>query len=199
MLSGMAAPSLPLEPAATSSEPVTVVVVRRVKAGREADYERWLARLLAGAKELPGYLGANVHRPGPGAAREYTSVFRFDSVANLRAFEAGELRRRALAEVGEYVEADAAWKELTGLELWFTAPPGTVLPQPSRFRMALVMIAVVFGLVLSIGKVVGLVLEAAPMPLRLLVTITLEVFFMTYFLMPRLTRWLAPWIYPKGN
>jgi antibiotic biosynthesis monooxygenase (ABM) superfamily enzyme len=26
---------------------------------------------------------------------------------------------------------------------------------------------------------------------------TVVVFFMTYWLMPRLTRWLAPWIYPK--
>ena len=53
---------------------------------------------------------------------------------------------RALAEVGEYVEADAVWQRLTGLEFWFTPPAGTVVPQPSRWRMALVMIAVVYGL-----------------------------------------------------
>jgi uncharacterized protein len=51
--------------------------------------------------------------------------------------------------------------------------------------------------VLSIGTLVALVLSAVPMPLRLLVTITIEVFFMTYVLMPRLTRWLARWIYPS--
>ena len=179
------------------SEPVTVVVTRRVKPGREKDYESWLEALIEKAGELPGYLGTNVHRPPPTGPREYTSVFRFDSVDSLRGFEESDLRRRALSEVGDYVEADATWRKLTGLELWFTPPPGTVVPQPSRFRMALVMIAVVYGLVFSIGKAVALVLEAAPMPLRLAVTITIEVFFMTYFLMPRLTRWLAPWIYPK--
>ena len=31
---------------------------------------------------------------------------------------------------------------------------------------------------------------------QLLTTITIEVFLMTYVLMPRLTRWLARWIYP---
>jgi antibiotic biosynthesis monooxygenase (ABM) superfamily enzyme len=63
--------------------------------------------------------------------------------------------------------------------------------------MAMVMIVVVYGLVLSIGKGVGLLLASSPPALRLLVTIVLEVFLMTYVLMPRLTRWLARWIYPS--
>ena len=178
-----------------STEPVTVVVTRRVRAGREADYEAWLTRLLAAAAELPGYLGTTVQRP-PSGSRTYTSIFRFATVDELRRFEASELRRAALREVVDLVEADAAWDRLTGLELWFTPPPGTVVPQPSRFRMALVMIGVVFGLVFSIGRLMALALPTAPLPLRLLTTITIEVFLMTYVLMPRLTRWLARWIYP---
>lgn len=147
---------------------------------------------------MPGFVGAKVHRPEDGARPIYTSIFRFESLETLSAFESSGLRRRALAEVGALVEADAVWNRLTGLELWFTAPAGVLVPQPSRFRMALVMIAVVYGLVLSLGQLVGLVLSSAPFPLRLLVTIVIEVFLMTYVLMPRLTRWLARWIYP-GN
>lgn len=180
-------------------EPVTVVVSRRVKSGREADYEAWLERLIQSASSLPGYLGAKVQRPREEGPPVYTSVFRFESVEALRAFETSELRKRALAEVTELVEADAAWSRLTGLELWFTPPAGTVVPQPSRLRMALVMIAVVYGLVLSLGQLVGLAMSGAPAPLRLLVTIVIEVLVMTYVLMPRLTRWLARWIYPKRD
>lgn len=181
----------------TPSGPVTVVVTRTVKHGREAAYEAWLERLVREAGALPGYLGTNIHRPPAAGPRAYTSVFRFDSVEHLRAFEESDLRRRALAEVGDYVEADAVWRKLTGLELWFTPPAGTVVPQPSRLRMALVMIALVYGLVLSIGKVVALVLADVPSTLRLLVTIVIEVFLMIYVLMPRITRWLARWIYPR--
>lgn len=176
-------------------EPVTVVVTRRVRAGREADYERWLQRLLAGAATLPGYVGATITRP-VAPDRAYTSVFRFDSVANLRAFEESTLRRQALAEVVALVEAEAAWQQFTGLELWFTPPPGTLLPQPSRWRMALLMMVVVYALVLSIGSLVGALLGAWPAPARLLVTIMIEVAFMTWVLMPRLTRWLSRWLYP---
>ena len=180
-----------------SEEAVTVVATRRVRPGHEAAYEAWLTRLIAASRSFPGYLGADIHRPSAGGPREYTSVFRFAGVEALRAFEESEVRRQALLEVAEHVEADAVWQRLTGLEFWFTPPPGTVVPQPSRWRMALVMIAVVYGLVLSIGGVVAAVLADVPIAVRLLVTITIEVFLMTYVLMPRLTRWLARWIYPR--
>jgi hypothetical protein len=180
-----------------AAESVTVVVTRRVRRGRESAYEDWLRRLLAEAATLPGYLGASIQRPALGATvPEYTSVFRFDSVAHLRAFEQSDLRQRYLQEVVDYVEADATWQRLTGLEFWFTPPPGAVVPQPSRWRMALLLVVVVYGLVLSIGQVVAAVLGSAPAPARLLVTIVFEVLLMTYVLMPRLTRALARWIYP---
>lgn len=183
--------------ATADAGPVTVVVTRRVRPGREQDYEAWLARLIEGAKALPGFLGARMQRTSEEGAPVYTSVFRFDRVEHLRAFEESDLRARALREVAALVEADAVWSRLTGLEQWFTPPAGTVVPQPSRFRMALVMIVVVYGLVFSIGRVVSIVLADAPQPLRLLVTIVIEVFLMTYVLMPRLTRALARWIYPN--
>jgi hypothetical protein len=185
------------EVGAGRDEAVTVVVTRRVKPGHEAAYERALSRLQADSASLPGYLGATTQRPAAGAPRDYTSVFRFASVARLRDFERSERRAAFVAEVAPFVEADAAWRELTGLEFWFSAPPGTVVPQPVRWRMALVMVVVVYGLVLTIGSAVGAVLGGWPPWLRLAVTIVIEVAIMTWWLMPRLTRWLAPWIFPR--
>jgi antibiotic biosynthesis monooxygenase (ABM) superfamily enzyme len=105
--------------------------------------------------------------------------------------------------VADFVEADAVWERMTGLEFWFTPPAGTVVPQPARERMALLMIVVVFVLVLGIGQAVNEITAALPFalpyPVRLLVTIAIEVLFMTYWLMPRLTRRLARWIYPAAR
>lgn len=183
-----------------ADEPVTVVITRRVKPGSEAAYETWLAQLQHDARNLPGYLGVTTQRPAPTGPREYVSVIRFRRLADLRLFEASSLRRDALARVAPLVEDDAVWQTMTGLEFWFAPPPGTVVPVPSRPRMALLMIAVVFGLVLSIGSLVNIAADRLPVslpaPLRLLTTITLEVLLMTYWLMPRLTRRLAFWIYP---
>ncbi len=178
------------------SAPVTVIVRRRVKSGREADYEAWLSRLTAAAHELPGYLGADFQRPATGNP-EYLSIFRFATPADLQNFEGSELRARALADVAEIVEGDAVWDRLTGLEFWFDPPKGTRVPQPSPHRMALVLIAVVFVLVLLLNITLGPLMEGWPMVLRLLLTVTLQVLLMTYLIMPRLTRALARFIYPS--
>ena len=129
--------------------------------------------------------------------RTYTSVFRFASVEDLTAFETSELRRAGLAEVQPFVEADATWDRLTGLEFWFMAPPGTVIPQPSRLRMSLLLIVAVFVLVLTIGGGIAWLLPWVDFSLRLFLTIAVEVFLMTYLVMPWLTRRLARWIYPS--
>ena len=189
--------------APTTAEPVTVTVIirRRVRPGAEAAYEAWLQALQTDARRLPGYLGVTTQRPAPGGPREYVSAVRFDSLANLHAFERSDLRREHLARLGDWVEGDAAWEAMTGLEFWFSPPPGTVVPQPSRPRMALVMVAMVFTLVLVIGSAVNAVFAGLPFetpyPLRLLVTIAIEVVLMTWWLMPLVTRRLARWIYPQ--
>ena len=181
--------------------PVTLVITRRVKAGKAPAYEAWLQALQHDLRDLPGYLGVTTQRPAPGAPLDYVNVLRFESLQALQHFERSPVRERHLREVTELVEGDAAWRQLTGLEFWFTPPPGTVVPQPSRPRMALLMIAVVFILVLSIGSAVNaataLLPLALPYPVRLLLTIVIEVLLMTYWLMPVLTRRLAAWIYPK--
>jgi uncharacterized protein len=183
----------------TNNDSVTVVVTRRVKSGYESQYENWLKRLLEEAKSMKGYMGAAVQKPTAGTT-EYTSVFRFDNVENLRKFEESEIRTRYLREVVDYVEADAIWKKFSGLEFWFSPPTGTIVPQPSRFRMALVMIVVVYGLVISIGQLVSaLVGDVIPSYVRLFITISIEIFLMTFILMPHLTKFLAKWIYPSSS
>lgn len=183
-----------------AGEPVTVIIRRRVRPGCEAAYEARLSRLQAQARDLPGYIGVTTMRPAPGGPREYVSAVRFATLPDLRAFEDSPMREQYLADVQPWVDGDAAWDELTGLEFWFTAPAGTVVPQPSRSRMALLMTAVVFLLVLVIGQAVNaafaLLPFATPSPVRLLVTIAIEVALMTWWLMPWLTRRLAHWIYP---
>ena len=178
------------------NEPVTIVVRRRVKPGAGTAYEDWLGRLTNDAKSLGGYLGAEFHRPAPGSP-EYVSVFRFATLADLARFENSAIRQKYLAEVAPLVEAEAVWEKMTGLEFWFQPPKGAKIAQPSPHRMALLLTAVVFALVLAINLALGPLMEGWPLALRLLATVTLQVALMTYVIMPRLTRVLAKWIYPS--
>jgi len=178
--------------------PVTVIVRRKVRPGREAAYEAWLHRLSQGVAEtFPGYLGAEFHRPGTDGL--YRSVFRFDSLEHLEAVERSEFRIGMLAEGAAYFADDAAWSRMTGLEFWFDPPPGTRLPQPSPHRMALVLIGVVFALVLILNIALGPVMAGWPLPLRVLMLVTIQIGLMTYVLMPRLTPLITRFIYPKSS
>ncbi len=179
-------------------EPVTIIIRRSVKPGSEVQYEEQLNELARQAKELDGYLGAEFHRP-IGQSRTYTSIVRFSDLSALEKFEASELRSTFLRRVEPYVSGDAVWQKLTGLEFWFEPPVGTQVPQPSQFRMALLLILVVFLLVYVIGGAIGALLNDWPYFARLLLTITIEIFIMTYLIMPRLTKTLARWIYPSSH
>ncbi|MCF8487465.1 MAG: antibiotic biosynthesis monooxygenase [Rhodobacteraceae bacterium] len=177
-------------------QPVTVIVRRTVKPGHEAAYEAWLDRLTAAvAAEFPGYMGAEFHRPA-NTGDAYRSIFRFDSLAHLEAFEASELRARMLAEAAPLFAADAVWARMTGLEFWFDPSPGTHMPQPSPHRMALVLICVVFVLVMAITLLLGPFMQGWPLALRALSAVTLQVLLMTYVIMPRLSQALARFIFP---
>lgn len=178
--------------------PVTLVLTRRVRPGREAEYEEWLRRQFADAEALPGFMGADVERPAPDAkVLEYTSVVRFDNVKNLRAFEHSDLRRKYLASVVDLVEGDESWHRLSGLEFWFTPPKGTIVPQPSRFRMLVVTTVTVYLLIMTVGQLTLRLLGGAPFAVRMAALAVVQVALMTYVIMPRVTRLMARWIYPS--
>ncbi len=180
----------------TDTQPVAVVVRRNIRPGHEAAYEGWLGRLTtAVAADFPGYMGAEFHRPS-NIGGAYRSIFRFDTLAHLEAFEASDLRARMLAEAAHLFAADAAWERLTGLEFWFDPPPGTRVPQPSPHRMALVLICVVSVVVMALTLLLGPLLQGWPPALRTLTVVTLQVLLLTYVIMPRLTRAFARFIYP---
>jgi antibiotic biosynthesis monooxygenase (ABM) superfamily enzyme len=181
-----------------TTAPVTVVVRRKVRAGQEAGYEGWLRALLDEVQGFPGYLGTDVQRPN-GTDRTYVSIFRFDTPDNLERFERSELRRRHLARVAPFIEGDATWDRLTGLEVWFDPPPGTVAPQPVRWKMAILLIAVVYLLVEALTFLVGLLPVPLPPPLRLLMIIAAQVSLLTWVIMPPLTRRLAFWLFANPS
>jgi antibiotic biosynthesis monooxygenase (ABM) superfamily enzyme len=181
-----------------STAPVTVVVRRKVRSGQQAGYEGWLQALLDEVQGFPGYLGTDVQRPN-GTDRTYVSIFRFDTADNLERFERSELRRRHLARVAPFIEGDAIWDRLTGLEVWFDPPPGTVAAAPVRWKMVILLICVVFLLVEALTFLVGLLPVPLPPPLRLLLIITAQVCLLTYVIMPPLTRRLAFWLFSNQS
>lgn len=177
--------------------PLTVIATRKVRPGHEETYEAWLAEIHAETRGFPGYLGAHVVRPAPGAEHEYTSILRFESLAALRAWEESDARRAWLARLPAHaVLGDVQLTRREGMELWITPQAAAT---PVRWRMAVVVITVVYSLILILSPIVGYVASPLPFLGRLFLTVTIEVFLMTYIVMPRVTRVLERWLFPKGR
>ena len=172
--------------------PVTVMVVRRILPGREAEFESAMADVVSAALHYPGHLGATVFRPSHPGGREYRIVFKFDRETNLRRWQQADDTLGWLARVEDCTEGTPQVHEMTGLEAWFTMP-ATGGPPP-RHRMALLTWLALWPLVSLLMSVVAPLLTPLPFLLRTLVLTGLVTLFMTWLVMPRLTRWLAHWI-----
>lgn len=179
-------------------DPVTLTVSRRVKRGREADYEAWLKGINQAAASFPGFRGVNIIRPSNQAQGEYVSIFQFDSYAHLKAWEESEIRRERLADMPDGVVAsEAARHKVTGLEFWFTAPDAPILAQPSRHKMVVVLIVVIFCLINILAPIYSTLLAGLPQWLRTLIVVVVQVILMTYLIMPSITRLLSRWLFKE--
>ena len=186
-----------VNPAPGDDPPVTAVASRRVKPGREREFEEWVAGIFAAANRAPGYLGSEVLRPSDDPEDdEYRIVFRFDHASNLRAWQDSDERRRWLDKSRPLLHEEEKVRVLTGLETWFTLPSKAAEPPPPRYKMAAVTWLAVFPVVAIIFSFFGQWLNLLPALLRTLVFAAVMVTLMTYVIMPRMTRLFSFWLYP---
>ena len=192
-------PAAPAGARAGADDPVTVLYSRRVKPGREADFEAWARGIVAAARQFPGHLGASV-LDAPGS-REYHILFSFADRRSLRGWLDSEERRRWLAQVGELLEADRGLQQLTGLETLFKLPGSSVptMRPPPRWKMWLVSLVAVYPLVLAFQVLVVPRMARLPLPLRALLFPLVLLTLMTFVVMPVVTRVLRRWLGPQHN
>ena len=175
---------------------VTVVIVRRVKRGRESDYEAWLPKIVAVLKNSPGFLGFENLRPVEGLQVEHVLILRFDNESNLHRWEASPERKRWLAEAAEFTEHLASIQRISGLEGLFTPPRTRVSLAPPKWKMFLVVSLGLYPLVAITTLFVAPQLGFVPLLPRLVITTLLNVALMTWAVMPLLTRVLQAWLSP---
>ncbi len=184
-------------PASGEDPPVTAVASRRVKPGREREFEEWVSGILVVANTFPGYLGSEVLRPSDPEDDEYRIIFRFDHASNLHAWENSEERHHWLRQSRPLLQEKEKIHVLTGLETWFTLPSKPGEPAPPRYKMAIVTWLAVFPVVAVIFSLFGQWLNLLPTLLRTLVFTVVMITLMTYVIMPRMTRLFSFWLYPE--
>ena len=176
---------------------VTVHVVRRVAPENRDAFEEELAGVTAISRKIPGHLGVEIYRP-TGDSHAYNIVFRFDRQQNLDQWNALVERDNVLDCLNHLTEGPAQLTVMTGLEHWFTLPENPGRPHPPAWKMALLTWIGLWPLVVLLLWALGPIMAYMPWPLDTGFNTFVAVIFMTWLVMPRVTRLFQRWLWPDG-
>lgn len=179
-----------------SEGPFTTVVRRRVKPGKEEEFEAWLKGVTRDAVTFPGHLDVGVIRPSSKTRPEFIIVFRFDTYENLIAWETSEVRRAWVQRVQPLITGETSVQRMTGLEYWFTAPGHPGSPPPKRWKMATVTWLALAPIVMIVQPLLSPLLVSLPTWLQTTIMAAVMVLVMTYAVMPLMTKLFSFWLYP---
>jgi uncharacterized protein len=173
--------------------PMTVVVSRLVKRGREREFEEWLAGIAEQMSAFEGFRGLELARPIDGLQQEHVVILRFDSPDHLGRWETSEIRRTWLAKADRFTNRLVSIQHIAGMEGLFTLGSGNVALAPPKYKMVILVSAGLYPLVILANLFVA---PHLPLPFlgRSLITTVLNVAIMTYVVMPQLTRLLRSWL-----
>jgi len=183
-------------PAPVKPPPVVRVASRRALVGCGAAYEALLRGMFGAMKTFPGFVGADVIPPA-NEGGDYQVVTRFATEADLQRWDESEAHGEWLSRLDAVAEGKPAYRVITGLEAWFSPEVVPASLNPPRWRMTLATWLGIFPTASLIIGIVGPLIGFLPFLVRTAILTGLIAFAMSYVVMPRLARWLRPWLMRK--
>ena len=177
----------------SAGEEATLVVSRRIKAGREKEYSDWVRRVIAAANEFPGYRGVTTLAPRGFDSDVRYVIWRFDNRKDLDNWERSEVRNKFFLEVQDY--AEQRYEKATGMETWFSLPDMHRVVAPPKWKMFLVTTLAAFLVSFIIRYLLTPYLGSWPLIATSLIYSSLLVGVLTWLAMPRLSHLLRKWLY----
>lgn len=175
--------------------PIHIAITRKVKPGREAEFQQAVRECFQASFNHKGVLGATMIVPPTssetgefGIIRTFTNDKEREDFYASPAFKAWEAKTAPLVEGTSWT-----YRPLHGLECWFRAAG----QPPARWKMALITLVGVYPLNLLIRLAVVPHMKNLPAALSVLIVSTLIVVCLTWLIMPVLTRLFKRWIQPR--
>ena len=173
---------------------MTVVVSRNVFPGHERDYDEWVRKIVAAAKESPGNRGVTMLIPEPGKAGLYHIVFRFADEKSVHQWETSYIRQKLTHEADAFSRMSR--QAAGGLETWFSIPDCPHLETPPRWKMFLVTSLAVYVISSILIPLLDIPFKEVNFFLLNILLSLLVVGSLTWVLMPFLSRYVfRKWLY----
>jgi antibiotic biosynthesis monooxygenase (ABM) superfamily enzyme len=171
-----------------SGKDVTVVVSRMVFPGKEKDYDEWVRKLVAAAKEAPGNKGVTMLIPEVGKSGLYHVVLRFENQESVHDWEDSYIRQKLTWEADAFSKRSR--QEATGLETWFSIPECPELQTPPHWKMAIVTFIGVYLLSIIIIPLLGIIFKDLNFYVESIIISALLVGILTWAVMPLFSRYV---------
>jgi uncharacterized protein len=178
--------------------PVAVNVTRRVKPERVGEFEEWVSGITDAISRFPGYLGAEVLKPGDPSESEYHIIFKFERLSDLQRWEDSEELRDWCGRVESFQEGPAQRYVVTGLKRWFVLPPSRDTPPPPPYKLVAITWLAIYPLITAVFFF-GDPLQQLPLGIRTLVVTAIIVPAMIYLVLPLMTPLFTRWLYPRES
>ena len=185
--------------ATVDEQPITVVVRRRVKSGREAEFEAAMREFIGFALASPGHLDIHVIRPAGSEPADYTVVDKFETAEARRVFRESPAYEAWMQRLKALTEGDPQIEEMGGLASWFTLPDRPHAKPPPKYKMAFLTFLGVYPLATVLSRFFANLLSAwHPLLLGVVVNVAV-VGMLAWVVMPLLTRLFAGWLFAKTD
>ncbi|HET9973754.1 MAG TPA: antibiotic biosynthesis monooxygenase [Streptosporangiaceae bacterium] len=189
---------VPGEPAAEDG-PVTLVLSRQARPGREQEFEQVLRGLAAEVRSQPGHLAVAILAPQAAGPAVYTIVSHFASRAAAQAWLDSPARAQRVAEADLHTAGELQTRYLSGLEGWLARPGRPVMVPPARWRIAIVSAIALLPVLEAVTYLLAPRLAGLPLWARPAVSAVLVIPVMQYAVMPVLTRAARGFLYPARH
>lgn len=173
--------------------PIHVAITRRVKPGREAEFQQALREFFQASFAHSGVLGATMIVPPPGSdSREFGILRTFANEKERDDFYASPIFKAWEAKCEPLTESNS-WthRPLHGLEAWFRSSH----TPPPRWKMAVATFMGVFPVATILGLTLGPVVRSWPLLLSNALFNVCVVVLLTWVVMPLVTRVLHGWLH----
>ncbi|MGY0398419.1 MAG: hypothetical protein ACWIPH_00440 [Ostreibacterium sp.] len=182
----------------TLSNIISIVIIHRIKAHFQLEYENWQSRIGKEIKEFEGFIGISDKKlyPIEGADNEYITVFQFDTAYHLSKWQNSDILLEYLNELKQYTVSESKITLHEGLEIFFDEKEKTKYSPPFYKKVSLGVIAV-YPLIILVNKLYSWLNpwpEIIPFEIGLFFQVIIISVLMTYPVMPILTKVLHKWL-----
>ena len=176
----------------------SAVVVQRVPAAAVDGFLEWQRDVTEAAEGFGGYCGTDVFPPADGGAGDWVVLIHFEDEASLAHWLESPERARRLEDLRSKVGEFDLKTLRGGFGAWFAGQGQGSGAAPVAWKMVMTVVLGLFPTVMLLTIFVGPLTSPLGLAVSMLIGNALSVSILQWVVMPRLTKWLGPWLRADG-